>query len=198
MSDRKWFEKLKIYFILMAIKYYVANNIIAKLPIEVVRRAYYRNALRIEIGTDTHLSMRLTITGYPAASNVTIGNNCVINREVYLDGRTGISIGNNVNISFQCCLISLHHDHNLPDFPAIGAPVVIHDHAWIGARAIILPGVVIGTGAVVAAGAVVTKNVEAFNVVGGVPARKIGERNRSIEYLTNFSPYFDTDVFDES
>lgn len=54
--------------------------------------------------------------------------------------------------------------------------VVIHDHAFVGVNAVILPGVVIGTGAVVGAGAVVTKNVPAWEVWAGVPARKIGER----------------------
>jgi maltose O-acetyltransferase len=109
-----------------------------------------------------------------------------------------VHIGNNVNVSFQACLLSLHHDHNDPNFSAIGAPVVIQDHAWIGARAMILPGVVVGEGAVVAAGAVVTRSVPDYAVVGGVPARVIGQRNRDLTYVTNFSPFFDTDIFDES
>jgi len=53
---------------------------------------------------------------------------------------------------------------------------VIEDYAFIGPRAIILPGVKIGRGAVVAAGAVVTKDIPPFSVVGGVPAQIIRER----------------------
>lgn len=195
---KKWFEKKSAYFVLMAAKYYVANNIIAHVPVERIRLFYYRRILKITIGSRTHVSMRQFITGYPACSNVVIGDNCVINRNCYLDGRTGVHIGNNVNVSFESCLLSLHHDHNLPNFPAIGGVVTIKDHAWIGARAIILPGVTIGEGAVVAAGAVVAKDVGDFEVVGGVPARQIGLRNREIGYLTEFSPYFDTDVFNEA
>jgi maltose O-acetyltransferase len=57
------------------------------------------------------------------------------------------------------------------------APISIEDDAWIGAGAIVLPGVTVGRGAVVAAGAVVTKDVESFTIVGGVPSVVIGCRN---------------------
>lgn len=182
----------------MGWKYYLANNFVARFPNEWLRVTYLRKLLRVKVGTDSHVSMRIFITGYPLRANISIGDNCVINRDVYLDGRVGVVIGNNVNVSFQVCILSLHHDHNDPMFPAVGAPVTICDHAWIGARATILPGVTIGTGAVVAAGAVVTKDVGEFEVVGGVPARRIGMRNSDIRYRTSFSPYFDTDIFDET
>ena len=56
--------------------------------------------------------------------------------------------------------------------------VTIGDDVWIGARAIILPGVTIGQGSIVAAGSVVTKDVEPFSVVGGNPARVIKVRKQ--------------------
>lgn len=56
-------------------------------------------------------------------------------------------------------------------------PVVIEDEGWVGANAVVLPGVRIGRGAVVAAGAVVTKDVAPYTIVGGVPARMIRERD---------------------
>lgn len=198
MSFKKVILRSKLYYILAASKYYIANNITAHVPFEFIRRWYYTRILGITIGKETHVSMRQFFTGYHRRSLVSIGSNCVLNREIYLDGRTGIKIGNNVNISFQVCILTLHHDHNSPDFAAIGAPVIIEDHAWIGARSMILPGVIIGEGAVVAAGAVVTKDVAPYTVVGGVPARIIGQRNADIQYKTNFAPFFDTDVFDES
>ena len=53
---------------------------------------------------------------------------------------------------------------------------MIGDDVWIGFRAIVNAGVTVGQGAIIAAGAVVTKDVEPYEIVGGVPAQKIGER----------------------
>lgn len=191
-------KKYTLYFILKALAYYIANHLIAAFPVEFVRNAYYRAVLGVKIGRDTHVSMNMFLTGYYTGCRLSIGNNCVINRRCYIDGRTGVTIGNNVNVSFETCILTLHHDAQSPDFASKGGEVIIHDHAWIGARAILLPGVTIGEGAVVAAGAVVAQDIEPYSIVGGVPARKIAERSRELTYLTKFSPYFDTDVYDES
>lgn len=190
--------RMKAYYIISALRYYTANNIINKIPFAKIRNLYCKHIMRISIGKETHISMHVFISGYHTKPHIRIGNNCVINRKVHLDGRSGISIGNNVNISFEVCVLTLGHDHNSPKFDAVGAPVAVGDHVWIGARAMILPGVTLGEGAVVAAGAVVTKDVPPYTVVAGVPAKIIGHRNSNLDYKTNFSPYFDTDVFDES
>jgi len=69
--------------------------------------------------------------------------------------------------------------------------VNIKDYVFIGPRAIILPGVTIGRGAVVAAGAVVTKNVDELSIVGGVPAKEIGQRNgESLTYKLGRAAWF--------
>ena len=68
------------------------------------------------------------------------------------------------------------------DFCGIFKPIEINDYAWLGVGCTILQNVVIGKGAVVCAGAVVTRNVEDFAVVAGVPAKKIGERTKSLDY----------------
>ena len=70
-------------------------------------------------------------------------------------------------------------------------PVVIEDYVFIGPRVIILPGVTIGKGAIVGAGAVVTKNVEPYAIVGGVPAHVIGERkNKNLNYKLGRAAWF--------
>jgi maltose O-acetyltransferase len=75
------------------------------------------------------------------------------------------------------------HDVDSDFFRAREEDVEIGDYVFIGPRVIILPGVKIGNGAVVAAGAVVTKDVAAFSMVGGVPAKVIGEReNKNPRY----------------
>lgn len=115
-------------------------------------------------------------------SRISIGKGTVIGHGATLDGRNGIKIGNNVNFSSEVMIWTMQHDYNASDFRASGGPVVIHDYAWISARAIILPNVIIGEGAVVAAGALVTRNVDPYTVVGGVPAKKIADRNRNLDY----------------
>lgn len=115
-------------------------------------------------------------------SKISIGEGTVIGHGVTLDGRNGITIGKNVNFSSEVMIWTMQHDYNDPEFGPSGGPVVIGDYAWISARAIVLPNVTIGEGAVVAAGAVVTKDVEPYTVVGGIPAKKIADRNRDLQY----------------
>ncbi|MBQ8046998.1 MAG: acyltransferase [Prevotella sp.] len=113
-----------------------------------------------------------------------IGEGTSIGPKVLLDARKGLTIGRNVTIAYEAIIWSLHHEMNSKDFHGVGDKVTIEDYAWICSRAIILPGVTIGHGAVVASGAVVTKDVEPFCVVGGIPAKKIGERTeRNLEYV---------------
>ncbi len=115
-------------------------------------------------------------------SNITIGKGTVLGHGITLDGRRGITIGKNVNTSTDVMIWTLQHDYNNPTFGTKGGPVIIEDYVWISARAIILPDITIGKGAVVAAGAVVTKDVEPFTIVGGVPAKIIGKRNKYLNY----------------
>ena len=73
-------------------------------------------------------------------------------------------------------LYTSDHDPDDPYFSRRDAPITIHDNVWIGSSAIILKGVTVGEGAVVAAGSVVTRDVKAFTIVGGNPAKLIRER----------------------
>ncbi|AOS97199.1 Virginiamycin A acetyltransferase [Microbulbifer aggregans] len=115
-------------------------------------------------------------------SKIKIGNGSVIGHGVTLDGRNGITIGENVNFSSEVMVWTMQHDYDSQDFRIAGGEVVIGDYAWISARATILPNVKIGEGAVVAAGALVTKDVAPFSVVGGVPAKKIAVRRKDLNY----------------
>lgn len=115
-------------------------------------------------------------------SRVSIGNNNNINPHVLLDGRGGLTIGNNVDIARDVYIWTAQHDYNSPSYEGVTKPVVIEDYAWIASRATILPGVTVHSGGVVACGAVVTKDVPSMAIVGGVPARIIGKRECKPEY----------------
>jgi acetyltransferase-like isoleucine patch superfamily enzyme len=110
------------------------------------------------------------------AAKVKIGHNVAINHDVFLLGRCGISIGDNVVLSARVMVMDGGLEtggSNAAGSDHIDRPVEIGDGAWIGAGAIILPGVVIGPGAVIGAGSVVTKSVPAGEVWAGNPARPI-------------------------
>ena len=91
-----------------------------------------------------------------------------------------VTIGNNVLIGRYVLIIDHEHgssfDMNIPpkQRPLFSkGEVVIEDNVWIGDKVTILPGVIIGKGAIIGSNAVVTKNVEAYTIVGGIPAKKI-------------------------
>jgi acetyltransferase-like isoleucine patch superfamily enzyme len=170
--------------------WYDARDFIAEmvgwLPSHGLRLLLYRRLLRISIGqrTSIHRNCR-----FYRPSGVNIGSHSVINWDVLMDGRMGLQIGDNVSISEGTAIITLEHDPNSPAFEARGAPVRIGDRVFVGARAILLPGVTIGEGAVVAAGAVVTRDVESFAIVAGVPARPIGQRRQDLSYTLDYRKF---------
>ena len=111
-----------------------------------------------------------------------IGHNCL------LDGRGFLYIGRDVNISSFTKIITATHLVDDPQFRGKALPVIIEDNVWIATSSIILPGVRIKKGAVVGAGSVVTKDVEEFCVVAGVPARIIKKRNPHLNYQLHSKP----------
>jgi len=180
----------KVNTFLAGLKFYIANNWIAQCPSFRIRHWYYTNIMHYTLGKDSSIHMGTFVTG----QYIHIGDNVVINRRVYLDGRIGITLKNNISISPEVYILSMEHDPNDPHFATRGGEVVIDDHVWIGARALIRPGIHIGEGAVVGACAVVTHDVEPYQIVAGVPARPIGQRSRKIEYRARYFPWFDSDV----
>ncbi len=149
-------------------------HLVGYVPFHHIRRFFYRLAgIKIGKGSTIH-----TRSKFYDPKNIAIGEDTIIGEGVVLDGRDKIVIGNHVDIASDVMIYNSEHDINSEDFKAINAPVFIEDYCFIGPRTIILPGVKIGKGAVVAAGAVITKDVPPFAVVGGVPAKIIGERKQ--------------------
>ncbi len=142
------------------------------IPLYTLRYLLYL-ASGVSIGRGSHIHMGAQFF-YPAG--VKIGKGSVLGQNIFLDGRDKLVIGNHVDIASDVMIYNSEHDIHSEDFHPISAPVVIGDYVFIGPRAIILPGVNVGRGAIIAAGAVVTRDVPEFAIVGGVPAKIIGER----------------------
>ncbi|OGH24800.1 MAG: hypothetical protein A3B47_00225 [Candidatus Levybacteria bacterium RIFCSPLOWO2_01_FULL_39_24] len=151
------------------------------------RRFFYRLfGMKIGRGSTMHMGAR-----FYNPYNITIGEDSIIGEGAVLDGRDKLAIGNHVSIATDVMIYNAEHDIKDPNFKAISAPVVIQDYVFIGPRAIILPGVTIKKGAVVGAGAVVTKDVEENVIVGGVPAKQIGERGvKDLNYRLGRAAWF--------
>lgn len=116
-----------------------------------------------------------------------IGKGTIIGDNAILDARCGLILGENVNLSSNVSIYTQQHDHRDPQFRCPDPKkrrmdVVVEDRVWLGSNVIVLPGVTIGEGAVCCAGCVVTKDVEPYAVVAGIPAKKVSERPRVLEY----------------
>jgi maltose O-acetyltransferase len=127
---------------------------------------------------------------FDTRKNFYIGNNSVLNQKCRIDNRGGITIGNNVSISAEVCILTADHDLQCSYCTGRSRPVVIEDYVFIGTRAMILPGVSLGRGSAVAAGAVVTRDVPPYTVVAGVPARPISNRPTDLRYTVNYGRLF--------
>ena len=110
-------------------------------------------------------------------AEITIGDNCFFNHNCSLTAAENIVIGN--QCMFANNFVVVDHDHDRKDGKIlkelVSAPVKIGNNVWCGANVTVLNGVTIGDGAVIAAGSVVNRDVAAYSVVAGVPARKISK-----------------------
>lgn len=173
-------------FIYGYIRYFIIN--VGMIPSHSIRNFIYRYILLVNLADYAIIYYGLEIR---APYNLKIGKGSIIGDKSILDARNGIEIGENVNFSSNVHIWTEQHDHRDPYFECNSDhsfKVTIGNRAWIGPNVTILPKVTIGEGAVVAAGSVVTKNVEPFTIVAGLPAKKIGERNRDLRYIFNGKP----------
>ena len=118
--------------------------------------------------------------------NIEVGENVSWNQGSFFDSKGGISFGD-FSMATEYCKIFTHShsesDHNIRSY----APVKIGSHAKLYTNCTILPGITVGTGAIVATGSVVTKNVDDYTLVSGVPAKPM--RKRNTEDRNDFNQY---------
>lgn len=137
---------------------------------------------KIVLGNNVTLFGNSYLNAFGEFGSINIGERTHLDQFCVLYGQGGLSIGASCAIACGVTIYTQSNQYaadpctNIIDQPVKYAEVVIGDDVWIGARAVILPGVTIGDHAVVGAGAVVNRDVESWAIVGGVPAKLIGQR----------------------
>lgn len=178
--------KWRIRKILIELEVFILH-IVSYIPLHHIRRAFYRaGGIRIGKGSTIYMGTR-----FYDPHNIVIGEDSIIGEDAVLDGRGQLKIGNHVDMATNVMIYNGQHEINDEHFSPSFSPVVIEDYVFIGPRAIIQPGVKIGKGAIIAAGAVVTKDIAPFAIVGGVPAKIIGERKlKNLHYKLGRADWF--------
>lgn len=152
---------------------------------DIIRKKFYELIYGLDVGLGSKIKSPKGIT-----ASTEIGRYTTIGKNSKIHGSHKVEIGDFCSIAEEVRFQSTNHDstrlsvnYRLNEiYPDTGTPVKknggikVGNDVWIGSRAIILPDVEIGDGAIIGAGAVVTKDVEDFEIVGGVPAENIGYR----------------------
>lgn len=153
---------------------FVANHLPRLNSFDTIRFIFYKMAgIQIERCT---IWGPLTIRPIGNCNKITIKKGVFINTEVRFGAQCNITIMENCQIGPRVMFETVNHTLEVKDSlkrEAFCKPIVIEKSVWIGAQAIILPGVNVGEGSVIAAGSVVTKDVKPYHLVAGVPAREI-------------------------
>jgi putative colanic acid biosynthesis acetyltransferase WcaF len=107
---------------------------------------------------------------------LTLGNNVWIGENVWIDSLVEIAIGDNVCLSQGSMLLTGNHDYTMPQFNLSLKKIIIEEGVWIGARAVVCPGVICKSHSVLMVGAIATQSLDEYAVYGGNPAEKVRDR----------------------
>ena len=188
LTPLQFIHKLKSRILNILLEFEVfLLHLVGYIPFHHLRRVFYRaGGIKIGKGSSIHMAAR-----FYDPHNIAIGEDTVIGEGAVLDGRDKLVIGSHVALATGVMIFNSQHEINDEFFSPSNAPVIIEDYVFIGPRAIIQPVVKVGKGAIIAAGAVVTKDVPPFAIVGGVPAKIIGERKlKELHYKLGRARWF--------
>jgi acetyltransferase-like isoleucine patch superfamily enzyme len=160
------------------------NHFFTHFPSHRVRQAVLR-LWGAKIGPESAIFRGTTVLGI---AGIRIGEASVIGFRCLLDGRGGLSIGDNVVIASDVHFIAGHHLPNSDDFGYVLEPTIVEDYAWIASRATVLEGITVGRGAVVGACSLVRRSVEPMQIAAGIPAKPVAVRRSALTYRPVYRP----------
>ena len=140
-------------------------------------RGYYYSKIFKSCGKKVPFVNRGVIFSCP--QNIECGSNVTINPQCYFAAKGGISLGDHVTLSAGAKILSssLKVENGLIQKRHNHKPVKLGERVWLGAGAMVCPGVTIGENTIIAAGAVVTKDIPANSIAAGIPAKVIRKIN---------------------
>jgi len=109
--------------------------------------------------------------------NLEIGNYVWVGEKVWIDNLVSVKIGNNVTLSQGAMLLTGSHDYKAVNFELLVNPIVLEEGVWIGAQAVVCPGVTCRSHSILAVGSVATKDLEPYYIYQGNPADKKRQRH---------------------
>lgn len=158
----------------------IYTHLLSKIPYSLGNkcRNHYAHRYLKNFGKFSSISTNVRLL---SPAGISIGQNVGIARDVNIDGRGGIEIGDFSIIGFESVLLTSTHNSSIKEIPIAkqgmySKQVKIGKNCWIGLRVTVLPGIEIGDGCIIGANSVVTKNIPSNSVAVGVPARIIRER----------------------
>lgn len=161
------------------------NQHVNRIPSWTIRRAFY-----VMLGMKISKGARIGIgTVVKKPKGISIGERSIINENCHLDGRGGLTIGSDTSISVYSTIITATHK---PDkgFVYVSGPVVIEDHVWLGAHAIVLNDSCLKSYTIIGAGCVFKGITEEKGIYIGNPAKLLKIRSEIQDYHLDYSPFF--------
>ncbi|MDQ6991707.1 MAG: acyltransferase [Mariprofundaceae bacterium] len=119
---------------------------------------------------------------YRIGSSIVIGDSVFIGTGCEFNISDSVMVGDNCLIASGCKFIDHNHDYSKRDMPintqssCVKGCIILENDVWLGVNVVVLKGVTIEKGSIVAAGSVVTKSIPSYEIWGGVPAKRIGNR----------------------
>lgn len=126
-----------------------------------------------KVGKNVVIKPRVNIK-YPW--HLQVGDNVWIGELVWIDNLAKVTLHQNTCISQGAMLLCGNHNYKKSSFDLIVLPITIEEGAWVGAQAVVCPGVKIGSHSLLTVGSIATKSLEPFGIYQGNPAQKIKER----------------------
>lgn len=109
---------------------------------------------------------------------LTVGNNVWIGEKVWIDNLAPVRIGDNASISQGAMLLTGSHNYKTVSFDLMVGQITLEEGVWIGAKAVVCPGIICHSHSILTVGSIATKDLDAYWIYQGVPAEK--KRTRQI------------------